>query len=80
MASSGSLKFVVDISYDKVIACNHKCDIQPHWIIARARLGIVMAVTINNFQIITETSPYKVTPDFHLTYSKNGENLGSESK
>ena len=22
----------------------------------------------------------KVTPDFHLTYSKNGENLGSESK
>ena len=22
----------------------------------------------------------KVTPDFHLTYSKNGGNLGSESK
>ena len=22
----------------------------------------------------------KVTPDFHLTYSKNGENLGSGSK
>ena len=24
---------------------------------------------------ITETSPYKVTPDLHLTYSKNGGNL-----
>ena len=25
---------------------------------------------------ITETSPIKVTPDLHLTYSKNGGNLG----
>ena len=25
---------------------------------------------------ITETSPYKITPDLHLTYSKNGGNLG----
>ena len=25
---------------------------------------------------ITETSPYKVIPDLHLTYSKNRENLG----
>ena len=29
---------------------------------------------------ITETSPYKVTPDFYLTYSKNGGILVSESK
>ena len=25
---------------------------------------------------ITETSPYKSNPDLHLTYSKNGGNLG----
>ena len=28
------------------------------------------------FLPITETSPYKITPDLHLTYSKNGGNLG----
>ena len=26
--------------------------------------------TVNGLLNITETSPYKVTPDFHLTYSK----------
>ena len=29
--------------------------------------------------VITETSPYKSDPDFHLTYSKIGGNLWSES-
>ena len=31
-------------------------------------------------EYITETPPYKVTPDFYIRYSKNGGNLGSESK
>ena len=26
--------------------------------------------------VTTETSPYKVTPDLHLTYGKNRGNLG----
>ena len=30
--------------------------------------------------VITETSPYKSDPRFPPTYSKNGGNLGSESK
>ena len=34
--------------------------------------GIKKGISCN----ITETSPYKVTPDFHLAYSKNGEIWG----
>ena len=45
-------------------------------------VNIVYYVTSLLFYvIIMETSPYKkVTPDFHLTYSKKGGNLGSDSK
>ena len=38
---------------------------------------------LNGFQVYFTSRKHlrtKVTPDFHLTYSKNGGNLGSESK
>ena len=31
---------------------------------------------LSPLKYITETSPYKSNPDLHLTYSKNGGNLG----
>ena len=37
--------------------------------------NLLKSTPFNNLSI-TETSPYKVTPDLHLTYSKNGGNLG----
>ena len=55
-----------------------------YFMLARTLNGCLPALLIlqHHWSIsITETSPYKSDPnDFHLTYSKNGGNLGSESK
>ena len=47
------------------------------------RLTIKQLLPRNNFDSKGASRKHlrtKVTPDFHLTYSKNGGNLGSESK
>ena len=69
IATPGLPLFIMySVHYEVTFAQRRTCD---------AYTKQVNVCFINHYGNI---SVQKVTPDFHLTYSKNGGNLGSESK